>query len=152
MSPLTSRFLATLHMRVADSYHLHETPAGRRRIDIVGSGTIEGQRLRGIVLPGASDALLSRNDGVFQQDVRLTIRTHDDALIYVTYRGVRHGPEEVMARLARDETADPTTYYLRNVPVFETGAAQYSWLNRIIAVGVGRREPKGVIYDIHEIL
>lgn len=152
MTELQSRFLATLHMTVAASYPLEQTPAGWRRIDVIASGTIEGPRLRGVILPGASDALLRRNDDAFQQDLRLTIRTHDDALIYVTYRGVRHGPPAVMQRLAEGEIVDPAEYYLRNVPFFETGAAQYTWLNRIVAVGIGRRQPDCVIYDIHEIL
>lgn len=32
------------------------------------------------------------------------------------------------------EEVDPAKYYFRAMPVFETGAAKYDWLNRIVAV------------------
>jgi hypothetical protein len=40
---------------------------------------------------------------------------------------------------------------LRNTPVFETSSAKYDWLNRIVAVGVGRRLPNSAAYDVFEI-
>ena len=149
---LASEFLATLSIELAESYHLGETPAGVRRIDAFQHGTLEGPRIRGVILAGGSDALLRRNDGAMQPDVRLTIRTDDDALVYIHYRGIRHGPPEVMERIARDQPVAPHEYYLRNAPFFETSAPRYDWLNRIISVGVGRREPGKAIYDIYEIL
>src|SRR5262249_49001836 len=138
---LQSQFLAALTIEIAESFELGDTPAGRRRIDAFHRGTLEGPRIRGVTLAGGSAALLRRHDGAMQPDVRLTIRTDDDALIYIFYRGIRHGPPEVMARIARDEPVAPHEYYLRNAPFFETAASKYDWLNRIIAVGVGRREP-----------
>jgi len=46
-------------------------------------------------------------------DVRATLQTDDDALIYMRYEGYRHGPREVMEALAKGEPADPSTYYFR---------------------------------------
>ena len=46
-----------------------------------------------------------RPDGVLQLDVRLTLQTDDGQLIYMTYRGHRHGPADVMDRLGRGEVA-----------------------------------------------
>ncbi len=58
-----------------------------------------------------------------------------------------------MARLAQGETVDPSEYYFRIAPVFETGAERYAWLNKILAVGVGERfPPKIARYSIFEIL
>ena len=85
-------------------------------------------------------------------DVRVLLKTDDDALILLTYRGVRHGPDAVMARIAAGEAVAPEEYYLRTVLQFETASETYDWLNRILAVGVGRREPNGVTYDVFEIL
>ena len=65
----------------------------------------------------------------------------DGAFIYVRYAGMRHGPPEVLARLAQGETVDPGEYYFRVAPMFETGAERYAWLNKILAVGVGDRLP-----------
>ncbi|MDP6515557.1 MAG: DUF3237 domain-containing protein, partial [Alphaproteobacteria bacterium] len=93
-----------------------------------------------------------RADGARKPDVRLTLKTDDDALIQVTYSGIRHGSAEVMKRIAREEQVDPEEYYLRNTPYFETSADKYEWLNLIVAVGIGARVPDAAIYDIHQIL
>ncbi|MEQ9663307.1 MAG: DUF3237 family protein, partial [Parasphingopyxis sp.] len=46
----------------------------------------------------------------------------------------------------------PGDYYFRIVPLFETAAERYGWLNRIVAAGIGRRTADGVDYDIFEIV
>jgi hypothetical protein len=47
---------------------------------------------------------------------------------------------------------EQTDYYLRTAPMFETSAAEYAWLNRIVSVGIGERRPDGVSYEVFEIL
>ena len=132
---------------------LGDTPLGNRRVFSVSGGQFTGDHLRGEVLPQASsDLLLGRADGSFQQDARLLLRTDDGALILMTYRGVRHASAEVDARAARGEHLSPSDYYLRTAPFFETSSPKYAWLNGIVAVGVGEREPDRVIYDVYEIL
>jgi hypothetical protein len=150
---LRSQPLFTITMTLHPIQDLGMTPMGHRRVVPVSGGRFEGDRLRGTVLPVAGgDWLLTRADGVFQQDVRVMLQTSDDALIYMSYRGVRHAPADVSARLARGERVDPSQYYLRIVPFFETAAPQYSWLNNLVAVGVGERLPDGVVYKVFEIL
>ena len=51
---------------------------------------------------------------------RYTIETETGGRILVNAEGYRHGPPEVMARLARDETVDPSLYYFRTFMRFET--------------------------------
>jgi uncharacterized protein DUF3237 len=104
------------------------------------------------VLEGGSDWILARPDSVLQLDVRLTLRTDDDQLIGMTYRGLRHGPAAVIDRLNRGEKVDPSEYYFRTSPVFETASEKYAWLNRIIAVGTGHRLPQGPVYSVFEVL
>ena len=149
---LKSAFLGTLRIELAETHFLGDTPAGWRRIDTFRGGTFIGPRINARVLSGGSDSLLRRADGSMQPDVRLTVQTDDGAVIHIHYRGVRHGPADVMERIARGEHVSPDEYYLRNAPFFETGAARYAWLNRIVAVGIGRREPDCAVYDIYEIL
>jgi Protein of unknown function (DUF3237) len=153
MQELKSRHLFTLTMKLPPTLELGDTPAGRRRIFTVSSGQFSGDRLRGEVLPQASsDLLLVRQDGSSQQDVRLILRTDDGALILMTYRGVRHASEEVNARIARGEEVSPSDYYLRTEPFFETSSSKYVWLNKIVSVAVGERQPDGVSYEVYEIL
>ncbi|MGZ3333649.1 MAG: DUF3237 family protein [Gemmatimonadaceae bacterium] len=66
--------------------------------------------------------------------------------------GLRHGPAEVLAALTRGESVDPSKYYFRTAPRFETSAPKYEFLNRLIAVASGNRLPTGPIYTINEIL
>ena len=153
MTELKSRHLFTITMKLPPTLELGDTPAGNRRVFTVSGGAFIGERLRGEVLPqAASDLLLVRADGSFQQDVRLILRTDDGALILMTYRGVRHASPEVSARIARGERVGPSDYYLRTAPFFETSSSKYAWLNKIVSVGVGERQPDGVSYEVFEIL
>jgi len=80
------------------------------------------------------------------------LKTKDEALIGMTYHGIRHGPPDVVARLERGEVVDPASYYFRINPLFETAAANYDWLNRVVAVGIGHRRGDRPIYSIFEVL
>lgn len=153
MNELKSRHLFTITMKLPPILELGDTPAGNRRVFTVAGGQFVGDRLRGEVLPQASsDLLLVRADGTSQQDVRLILRTEDRALILMTYRGVRHASPEVSARIARGERVGPSDYYLRTTPFFETSSREYAWLNQIVSVGVGERQPDAVAYEVFEIL
>lgn len=128
------------------------SPGADRRVGVVHGGAFEGERLSGDVLDGGADWQILRADGATTLDVRLILKTNDGALIGMTYRGLRHGPPDVLARLARAEAVDPTSYYFRTSPIFETAAEKYDWLNRIIAVGIGHRRADGPVYSVFEVL
>jgi hypothetical protein len=130
---------------------LGETPQGRRRIIPITGGRVSGERLSGRVLPGGADWQLVRADGVAELDARYTIETTDGALVYVANRGVRHGPPEVLRKLAAGEPVDPALYYMRTTPWFETGDARYAWLNRIVCVATGARRAAAVELDVFEV-
>lgn len=150
---IATRPLFELVLQVPQVVDLGDTPAGRRRIATVAGGEFRGDRLHGTVAGApAGDWLLARPDGVTVLDVRLLLRTHDGEHIYMAYRGLRHGPADVMARLAAGEAVDPASYYFRMAPVFETASAKYAWINKIVAIGTGRREPAGPIYSVEEVL
>jgi Protein of unknown function (DUF3237) len=150
---IQTRPLFTLALQVPPIVDLGMTPNGQRRIATVSGGTFKGERMNGKVQasPGG-DWILVRPDGATVLDVRLTLETDDKQLIFMTYRGLRHGPKEVIARLNAGEAVDPSLYYFRSTPVFETASQKYDWLNRIISVGTGRREPSGPIYEVFEVL
>lgn len=153
MTELKSRHLFTITMKLPPVLELGDTPAGNRRVFTVSGGQFIGVRLRGEVLPQASsDLLLVRADASYQQDVRLILRTDDGALILMTYRGVRHASPQVSARIARSEQVAPSDYYLRTAPFFETSSPKYAWLNKIVSVGIGERQPSEVTYEVFEIL
>src|SRR4029077_13496370 len=107
---MTSPLLMMLQVFVAPPQRLGAVPHGTRVIAPITSGTFEGPRLRGNVL-GGGDWTLSRSDAVLELDLRITLETDDGALISMTSFGLRHGPPEVLAALARGESVHPSSYY-----------------------------------------
>jgi len=146
-----SRPLMTVRITTAPAQKLGTVPRGTRSIVPVTGGEFEGPRLRGRILPGGGDWLLLRSDDVLELDLRITLETDDQALIYLTFQGVRHGPADVIAALGRGEAVDPASYYFRTFPRFETSTEKYAFLNRIIALGIGETRPDGAVHKIDEL-
>lgn len=135
---------------------LGRSPWRNRRVSYIAGGSIEGERLKGQVLPGGGDwsegGPDSSGDVLTLVDVRSLWRTHDGADIYVAYTGRLIVPADVLPDFrdpSKVDGIDASKYYFRIVPTFETADSRYGWLNRAVAVGVGKRTARGVIYDIH---
>jgi hypothetical protein len=149
---IRTRPLFAVRLDVRPILAVGDTPAGPRRIGVVYGGRFEGERLSGEVLDGGADWQSVRTDGATLLDVRLVLKTNDGELVAMTYRGLRHGPPEVIERLGRGEEVDPAAYYFRINPMFETASAKYGWLNHILAIGAGHRFPDGPVYNVFEVL
>ena len=121
-----------------------QAPLGERRVVQILGGTFEGPQLRGKILSGGADWQIVRRDGVLDLDARYALREERGGLIEVRSQGYRHGPPEILARLARGEDVDPASYFFRTVMRFETGAEDMSWLNRTIAVATAERKARRV--------
>jgi hypothetical protein len=127
---------------------------GRRVLFGSAGGSFEGPRLRGEVLPGAGDWALFRPDGAMTVDARLTLRTHDGALIYMTYGGRFVVPSKLRAEIddpVKRYKVDPAQYYFRTNPLFETGSSQYAWLNDILCVGSGYLLEGAIGYAVSQV-
>ena len=148
---LSAEPIFRLRCEVADIMSLGHTPLGERRIINILGGPVEGPRLNGRILPGGADWQVIRTDGVADLDARYTLETNDGALIYVRNHGYRHGPAEVLKKISSGENVDPSLYYMRTTPLFETGDARYAWLNRMICVGTGARRPNAVEIEVFEV-
>lgn len=129
-----------------------DTPNGHRRIYHITGGTVKGPRIVGEVLAGGSDSFLVRPDGTGLLDVRVTVKTDDDSLIYVTYRGVLHHTPTLEGRLMAGETVRWDEYYFRTVSFFETATEKYDYLNHTMAIGVGEADFAGVSYSVYRVL
>ena len=150
---LATAHLLTLKLEVAfgDMLNIGATVQGRRRIAPVTGGVFAGERLNGVVLPGA-DWVINRPDGAMAIDVRIVLKTDDAALIYCSYQGVFKAAPEAMERFNRGEMLGQDEYRLRTVASFETGTERYLWLNDLLVVGVGQQTAKGPIYTLFEIV
>jgi len=133
------------------------SPFGEQRLGYVTGGRFLGPRLEGIVLPGGGNwsrsGRLGADTSVGTFDARVVWQTSQGELIYVTYSGRSRVPDDVRAMFT-DPAAppvDPSHYYLRIAPVFETASSRLSWLNGVLAVGVGERTDFGVRHIFHQI-
>src|ERR1700738_476595 len=106
---MDSRLLMTLQVALAGPQRIGAVPHGIRVTAPIAGGHFEGPRLRGKVLPGSGDWTLLRGDGVLELDLRVTLEADDGALIHMTSFGLRHGPPEAIAALARGESVDAST-------------------------------------------
>jgi hypothetical protein len=141
----------TIHAELEGITNLGRTPYGERRVIGILGGTVRGPKLTGRILPGGADWQIIRTDGAADIKARYTIETDAGARIMVTSEGLRHGPPEVMERLARGDNVDPALYYFRTVMRFETADPKVDWLNRILALARGHREPRAVRLDVYEV-
>ena len=149
---LRTQSLFVMKVDVGEIHAAGGPPGAERRIAGVRGGTFAGERLSGTILPGGIDWLTASGDGATLLDARFVLRTDDDALIGMSFTGIRHGPPDVIARVNAGEPVDPADYYFRIVPRFTTSAPRYEWLNRVIAIGIGQRLASGPVYSLFEIL
>jgi hypothetical protein len=152
MQHVRTRPLFVMRLDVRKLQLIGAAPGGYRRVGIVPSGVFEGERLSGEVLDGGNDWQNVRSDGSTTLDVRLALKTRDEVLIGMTYKGIRQGPPEAIARLENGEVIDPASYYFRIAPFFETEAPQYARLNNVVAIGIGHRFAEGPVYSVFECL
>lgn len=154
MLNLEHAFLYSTSIELADAIPVGPTPNGVRMIINVTGGAVEGPLIKGRVLNSGADWAVLRPDGTVAIDVRCAIETDDGAHIYVTYGGRIDVPESLAPRFSDPELVediDPSDYYFRITPYFETSSEKYAWLNKVVAVGLGKRTKAGVYYDVFEI-
>ena len=143
--------LATFHVLLEDILDLGHSQWGNRRVVPIIGGSFEGERLRGEVLSGGSDWQVVHADGMITVDTRYTLRTHDGALLALATSGVRHGPPDVLHRIAAGEAVDPDEYYFRLFCRFEAGDPRYHWLNRTMVVASTARSANAVRYQAYTL-
>jgi hypothetical protein len=145
--------LMRLVVDVGEVVSLGHGVLGERRVVAITGGRFEADDgWQGTVMPGGADWQLLRADGVLEVDARYALRDSEGGLVKVLSQGLRHGPTEVIAALARGAAVDPAHYYFRTLMRFETAAAPLLHLNRIVAVGYGQREAACVRLDVQQVL
>ena len=133
--PLHTVFLMTLRAPLDPANQINDSLA----ISNVSStgGLVRGPRIKGDLVPPGGDWSRVLTSGVLRLDVRLTIKTDDGALIFVSYNGVERD------RPASEQKGNPEQHVIGPedvrvwmiAPTFETSAPQYAWLNETQAVG-----------------
>lgn len=155
-----SRFLCevTIELDASAPIALGASPWRNRRVSDIVGGRFEGPELSGTVCRSGADwseGSRSADGGIATAlDVRSLWLTDDGAYVYVTYGGRLVVPADRLAEFSDPEQVerlDPSSYYFRTNPLFETSAERYRWLNGIVAIGLGRRTRSGVVYRLFQM-
>jgi hypothetical protein len=126
-------------LELGDPFVLPNTPAGTRVIVEVKELRVEGERLRGTMKGrAAADWLTIGPDATGTVDVRMTIETHDGALVFMQYQGRRDFSQGM----------DAPVY---TAPRFDTGDDRYAWINKVQAVAKGTVEGTTLTYEVYEL-
>ena len=141
----------TVHAKLSPAMDVGLVEGVRKRIIPILGGTVDGPRLAGVVVEGGADWQDVGPDGVARIFARYTLKAEDGTLISVINPGVRRGPPEVIAALARGDEVDPSQYYFRTTPRFEVADGPHGWLTRSAFVCVGARFPAGVEICFYEV-
>ena len=151
---LKSEFLFDLELNLNPPQAVGPVLKGTRVIFPFKDGTVKSDKINGKILESGADWGLVLDSTTFKVDVRATIETDDGALIFVTYSGYNHANAKNFAMISAGKGGElsPSDYYFRTSVYFETGSPKYAWLNRIVAIGVGRFPSAGkVTYRIYAV-
>jgi hypothetical protein len=140
---LKSRALCQIEVELEPPQEIGNSPRGIRMIWKIKGGRVEGERLKGKMLPGGSDWALLRSDAAIDLDIRATILTSDGQLVAAYVRGVVNMAPDVCQKVRKCQSVDPS---------FETLSEKHACLNKIVGVGVLARTVTGVAGTIYEIL
>lgn len=145
---LTEVFSLAVDVGVPQS--IGKDASGERRCVPITGGKVSG-KISGVILSGGADWQTLRPDGLADLDARYMLRLDGGQQVEVWSRGLRIGPAEVMAKLARGERVDPASYYMRTAMRFETAAPDLQWLVHRLHVGLGERTPDQVLLKVYAV-
>jgi len=144
-------WMARIECAVAPLVSLGESEGRERRFVPLGEGRVQGPGLQGRLIAGGVDWQWRQADGYLEIQAHYAVRTDDGAVVEVRSEGLRDGPPQVLAALARGEPVPPSAYRFRTFVRFTTGAAAWAHLNRTMALAVGAREASCVRLDLYRV-
>ena len=144
--------LLEISLDIVGNNDLGILPTGHRSFFELGGGVFSGPELNGVVKPKMSGEWGTVTDtGYVIPDVRLTLQTDDDALIYVEYTGKIEVNEKVQKALAGEISLEYGDNYFFTNPRMQTSSEKYKYLNNIFCVGQGKFSPGKVHYTYYKI-
>ena len=144
-----------LHLQLSKPTDVGQTSAaGLRRLVSILGGTLEGPGmgtpLKGKILPGA-DYQMIHPDGFTEIDAHYVVQLESGDLLYITNRGMRHGPADVIAKLNAGEAVDQSRIYFRTIVTVETASKPLAWMGRSIFVCRGERQPNEAVIHVYRL-
>jgi hypothetical protein len=126
-------------------------PDGLRINLHVTEGRFAGPRFEGVVLPGGSNWLRIRKDGVAIVNVTECLQTQTGARIDCLYDGILDLGADGYGRAMRGEFGIMPPFVL--APTYATADKELAWLNRAQCIGVGRVDIRTLRaeYDVYAV-
>ena len=132
-------FAMTYEVRTAHPLEPTEgSPYGAKQYWQVSEATLDGPGIRARLAATGIDWMSTANDGFWRPDVRVQFVTDDGAVALMHYTGLVEQTERFSTAADADESTDWRDQYMRLSIRFETGAAQYAWLNTSLFIARGR--------------
>jgi hypothetical protein len=152
--PLKTEYAFTAYVKVAAPIVVGQGADGLRRYVPITGGEVQGPLLKGKVLAAGGDLQVFRTaDDVLDLEATYILESDDGVKISVINSGYRHGPAEVIARMARGEAAAPTEYYFRTSARLDAPkGSKYEWVNRMLFISTAERQADLVIVHFYRVL
>ena len=147
----TLRHVADLTIKLDTIVEMGQGQGGTRRIIPIIGGQVSGPVFSGEIMNVGADWQTIFASGLAELDTRYAFRTDDGAVIEIRNFGYRHGPADVMQKVAEGEDVDPSQYYMRTHARLETGHPDYQWVNNTLFVGVGGRLKSSVMLSLYAV-
>ena len=147
----TLRYVADLTIKLDPIVEMGQGQGGTRRIIPIIGGQVSGPAFSGEIMNVGADWQTIFASGLAELDTRYAFRTDDGAIIEIRNFGYRHGPADVMQKVAAGEDVDPSQYYMRTHARLETGHPDYRWVNNTLFVGVGGRLKSSVMLSLYAV-
>ena len=156
MTPLALELAFRIRLEFGDGPRIRLGPVHpgvvRGFVSVLG-GEVTGPRLTGRVLPhSGGDWPRIWSDGMVDFEAHYLLEAADGTPIYVHNQGLAWQSAEVLARMERGETVDPSDYYTRVTPRFEAPPGPHEWMTRTLFVGQGQRRGDHSIFEYYAVL
>jgi len=116
-----SEYVFSITATISQAMTVGETVTGQVRAIPITGGVVEGDNIRGIVIPGGADWQRTRPDGVTEIEATYAIQLGGSTLVKIVNRGIIVKPAEA---------GQPA--YFRTRIMFEAPTGEYDWLNKSI--------------------
>ena len=149
-TPTLTHF-CTLKVALSKPMMIGDVHAASKRVIPIRGGTVTGPEISGTILDFGADWQRVFESGVAELDARYAFKTDDGALVEIENFGFRHGPPDILAKLAAGEACPPESYYMRTAARLSTAHPKYNWINRTMFVGTGARLQNAVQIELYAV-
>jgi hypothetical protein len=116
----STEYVFTIYATISGAMTVGDTTRGQVRAIPITGGEVEGENIRGRVVPGGADWQRSRADGITEIEATYAIELDDMTLVKVINRGIIDGK------------SPPENRYFRTAIRFEAPKGPHQWLNEAI--------------------